>query len=327
MASIIRGYQLSKVVHTMAQLNIADLLSDCARSASDLAELTNTHADSLERLLYTLTCFGILTEEKQGMFSLTPLGATLRSNDPNSLRHTALAWCHLAIYDSWKNLADCIRTGNTSFDKIFGTDFYHYLQENTEFNGVFNRAMSSMKRHVEVISKYDFSKAKRVLDVGSGKGIFMMNLLRQYSHLAGILFDLPHAIDDAHKIFTETGSDLLDRLSTVTGNMFESVPSGADTVVLSHILMSFDDSPCNLILRNCRAAMNTDDILLIIDVVLRNELAQPAGRLADLNMLVLLGGRHRTEKQYRELIEKTGFIIESITEMDCEDHLLTCRAI
>jgi hypothetical protein len=204
MSNIIRGYQLSQAVCVMAQLGIADLLVDQSRSADELAQATNTGGDSLKRLLYTLTSFGVLMVNESDKFSLTPLGSTLRSDTSNSLRYMAMTWCHPAVYNTWSNLIESIRTGNPMFKNTFGTDFYSYLRDNAEWNIIFNKAMGSMDRHTELTSVYDFSNAKRVLDVVDGIGSLMMHSLRQQSYLTGILYDLPHVIDDARKLFPET---------------------------------------------------------------------------------------------------------------------------
>jgi hypothetical protein len=154
-----------------------------------------------------------------------------------------------------------------------------------------------------------------------------MHLLRQQPHLTGILYDLPHVIDDARKLFTATESDILKRLNIVAGDMFVSLPTGADTVILSHVLMGFDNSKVKLLLNNCRAAMTTGAKLLIIEVVLLNNTSQPAGRLNDLNMLVLLGGRHQNEQEYLTLLKESNFIVESNIQMKCDENILVCRAI
>jgi hypothetical protein len=109
--------------------------------------------------------------------------------------------------------------------------------------------------------------------------------------------------------------------------MFVSVPTGADIVILSHILMSFNNSKVKLLLNNCRAAMSYGAKLLIIEVVLRNNTSQPAGRLNDLNMLVLHGGRYQNEQEYLTLLEHTNFILESNIPMKCDENILVCRAI
>jgi len=327
MSNIIRGYQLSQVVCAMAQLGIADLLSNQPRSVIDLAQVTNTDTDSLHRLLRTLATFDIVIEDESSMFSLTPLGLTLRTDISNSLRDMAITWCHPVMYKAWSNMVESIRTGNPTFNNRFGTDFYSYLHDDADWNTIFNRAMGTMDRHNELTTIYDFTNAKCILDVGGGKGILMMYILRQYTHLTGILYDLSHVTEDARKLFATAESSISERLNIVTGDMFVSVPTGADCVILSHILMSFDNIHTKLILSNCRAAMTSGAKLLIIEVVLRANTRQPGGRLNDLNMLVVLGGRYRSEEEYLTLFEQTGFILESNIQMKCDENLLVCRAI
>ncbi len=110
MSNVIRGYQLSQTVCVMAQLGIVDLLVDQFRSADELAQATNTDGDSLKRLLHTLASFDVVMVEESERFSLTPLGSTLRSDTSNSLRYMVMTWCHPAIYNTWSNLIESIRT-------------------------------------------------------------------------------------------------------------------------------------------------------------------------------------------------------------------------
>lgn len=327
MSHLIRGYQLSQAIAAMAKLNIADLLADGFRSASELAQATGTHPESLNRLLDALVSFDVLIRNEAGMFGLTPLGSTIRTDVSNSLRAMAIVWCRPEMYSSWLSIDDSIRTGTPSFNNIFGVDFYGHLGQNKEYNDVFNQAMGSMDRHTEVINMNAFSDSKCVLDVGGGRGDLIRCLLEQNPLLNGILLELAHVTEDARKLLDTTQVDTRKRLSIVTGDMFISVPAGADTVILSHILMNFDDTKTKLLMSNCRAAMTAGAKLLIIDVVLSENASQPDGRLNDLNMLVLLGGRHRTEQQYVKLIEESGFILQSNIKMKCIDSLLTCIAV
>ncbi len=92
--------------------------------------------------------------------------------------------------------------------------------------------------------------------------------------------------------------------------------------------MNFDHLKVKLLLNNGRAAMTTGAKLLIIEVVLRNNTSQPAGRLNDLNMLVLLGGRYQNEQEYLTLLKQSNFIVESNIQMKCDENILvSCNLI
>ena len=97
------------------------------------------------------------------------------------------------------------------------------------------------------------------------------------------------------------------RCRALAGDFFESVPPGADAYILKNVLHDWDDDHAVAILKNCRAAMSNGGILLVIEVVLPLSNDTLFGSLLDLNMLVMSGGRERTQSEYCKLFEASGF--------------------
>ncbi len=312
-------------MHVTVQLGIIDLIAKGICRVEDIAATINCNTDALKRLLQTLVSFDILQEADDGLFALCSLGSLLRADISNSLREAALMWCHPVMYEPWTNLLQSVRTNRPSFDEQFGTSFFNYQQQNVTFNDTFNRGMATASRHEELTSLYDFGRATCVTDVGGGYGKFLALLLRKYSHLKGVLYDLPVVAEGASRVLTEAG--IMERVQIIGGDMFESVPSGSDIIVLSHVLMDCDDVKSVQLLQNCRTALVTGARLLIVDVVLSTDKHQSTGRLSDLTMLILTGGRHRTNRQYCLLIEQAGFMLESSVSMQTVDNLLICVAV
>src|ERR1700722_2336908 len=121
MMSVLTGAWAARLVHTAAELGIADHLADGPRGVEFLAAQIGTHIPSFARLLRALTAIGILHESRERLYSLTPLGLTLRSNVPGSMR----AWVLLVFSDdqgtAWEALSHAVRTGDHAFRHIFGT--------------------------------------------------------------------------------------------------------------------------------------------------------------------------------------------------------------
>jgi hypothetical protein len=130
-------------------------------------------------------------------------------------------------------------------------------------------------------------------------------LLRDQTHLHGTVLDLPHVADEARAAIDDAG--LSDRCRFVAGSFFDEVPAGADVYVLSAILHDWGDEPCGRILRTVRAAMRKDSLLLLLESVIAPGNDPDNAKLLDLHMLVALGGRERTEPQWRTLLADTGF--------------------
>ena len=90
MLRMANAYRISQVIYVTAQLGLADLLAQGARSSGALAEATHTHAPSLQRMLRMLVALGVFTEDDEDRFALTEIGATLQSNQSHSVRNAVL---------------------------------------------------------------------------------------------------------------------------------------------------------------------------------------------------------------------------------------------
>jgi hypothetical protein len=126
--------------------------------------------------------------------------------------------------------------------------------------------------------------------------------------IRGVVFDLPGAANDATSLIARQG--LADRIQFVGGSAFDSVPSGGDVYVISRVLHDFDDTHTLAVLRNVRSAMTSSGTLVVVDALLLDRPGFNPGRLADLGMLMVLGGRYRTERELTDLIEAAGFQID-----------------
>ena len=92
------AYWLSRLVYTAANIGLADHLADGPKSASDLADVTGSNPRALHRFMRTLASFGILTQNDDGRFALTELGATLKRDAPGAARSTVLTMAGPVIW-------------------------------------------------------------------------------------------------------------------------------------------------------------------------------------------------------------------------------------
>ena len=152
------------------------------------------------------------------------------------------------------------------------------------------------------------------MDVGGNTGGLLSAILRKHPALRGILFDLPNIVVDAEAYLAEEG--VQDRCRIVGGDFFDSVPAGGDVYVLQRVIHDWDDARARAILRSCRAAINPDGVLVVLEVVVpeRFEASASARTKAfwDLNMLIVSGGQERTEEQFRSLMRAEGFVLTGV---------------
>jgi hypothetical protein len=165
--------------------------------------------------------------------------------------------------------------------------------------GFSSQAMRAM------LDAYDLSGVATLADVGGGLGTNLTAALGRYPAMRGLLFDRPHVVARARPRLEAAG--VAGRCAVAGGDFFEAAPGGADAYLLGHILHDWDDAKAGLILDNLRRAMPAGAKLLLVEYVLPEGDGASFGKLLDLHMMVLLGGRERTEAEYRRLFAAHGF--------------------
>ena len=82
--------------------------------------------------------------------------------------------------------------------------------------------------------------------------------------------------------------------------------------MLKQVIHDWSDRECTTILRNCHKALKPNGKLLLVEMVIPPDNSPSMAQAMDLNMLVLLTGRERTESEYRDLLAAGGFKIERL---------------
>lgn len=306
------GFAASRAIGVSAELRIADLLKNGAKTADELAEQTGVHARSLYRVLRACASIGVYSEDSDKKFSLTPLAEPLLSDAPGSLRAFAeMITCDWQ-YRTWAELPYSVKTGKPSFDKVHGKSSFEYFWSNDKAGQVFNDAMTSNSAFssVAVVNAYDFSTISKLVDVGGGHGFLLASILAKYNTVRGVLYDTPAIVAEAKKLLGEHG--VTGRCETAGGDFFESVPSGCDAYIMKHIIHDWNDEQCTSLLGNCRKAMTAGGKVLVVEMVVPEGNEPSPAKFLDLQMLQYLPGCERTEKEYRELFDKAGLVLTRI---------------
>lgn len=303
------GGWVTQAIYVAVELGIADLLTDGQQSAEELAERANTNAGALYRVLRALSSIGIFSEGADRRFSATPLADCLRSDTPDSLRSFGIM-TGAEFYQSWGDLLYSVRTGEPGFEKRFGVPFFQYMTDHPERHAIYDAAMMvhGIAETGPMLDAYDFSVFQTVADIGGGSGRMLAAILQRHPAVEGILFDLPAVADRSRP--TLSGLGLSDRCKIVGGDFFASVPA-ADAYVLRHIVHDWHDDEAVAILRNCRKAMNPGGRILVVETVIPPKNEPCFGKWLDLMMLIV-GGRERTQQQYRQLFARAGLELNRI---------------
>jgi hypothetical protein len=303
------GFMITKAIGAAVQLGLPELVSERNRSAAELASAAGADPDAITRLLRALASVGVFTDD-DGVIRHTPMSELLARDAAGSFAAQALVLSGYQ-YLTWGESLESFRTGLPAFPAVHGQPIFDWLAEHPEQASQFNEAMSggaSLRR--EPLLDRDWSGVSTVVDVGGGSGSTVIALLLAHPHLRGVVFDLPHVEGEARAAIEQ--AELSARCRYVGGSFFDSVPPGADVYVMSAILHDWDDAAAGAILQTLRAAMRPDSRLLLLESVLADGDEPDVAKITDLHMLVALGGRERTEPQWRSLLTEAGFRIDGI---------------
>ena len=304
MLVLLSGFVVTQALATVARLRISDLVHERPRTAEELAVATGADPDALGRVLRALASLGVFAHA-DGIVHQTDLSELLREEAPGSIHGHAEMFATVH-YRAWTEAGRSLQTGEPAFEHVFGLQLFDWLAEHPEGSELFNRSMaaSARARQAALLAR-DWSDVETIVDVGGGTGTMLTSLLAQEPHLRGVVFDLPHLRDETEATIDATG--VRGRCTFEGGSFFERVPPGADAYVLSQILHDWDDDDAARILEVCAAAARPESRLVLGEVVLVPGDEPDWGKFLDLHMLVLLGGRERSEDEWRRLLDRRGF--------------------
>src|SRR5215212_559077 len=124
MMQLITGYWLSQAVGVVARLGVADALASGPRSGEELARAVGAQPQALGRVLRLLASIGVFRRDGPGRFALTPLGETLRSDAPDSVRDFAITETAFGHWQPWGRLLESVRTGRPMARETLGGELF-----------------------------------------------------------------------------------------------------------------------------------------------------------------------------------------------------------
>ncbi|KAI5331250.1 PREDICTED: trans-resveratrol [Prunus dulcis] len=246
-------------------------------------------------------------EEEEEAYDLTPSSRLLLKDRVPSLSPFVLAMLDPALATPWQFLGNWFR-GNelTPFESAHGMGFWEYGDQNPEFNGLFNEAMTSDSGMMNLVikdCKPIFEGLSSLVDVGGGTGKVARILCEAFPHLKCTVLELPQVV--ANLADTEN-------LKFIGGDMFQAIPP-ADAILLKLTLHALSDEECLKVLKKCREAIpgNGQGKVIIIDIVIddtkdEDEITE-AKLFFDMLMMVVVTGRERSEKDWKNLFLEAGF--------------------
>jgi hypothetical protein len=268
-----------------------------------------------ERFLRACASMGLLERTPAG-YKLTEVGNVLRADVPDSMRSLALAFLapSSGMYRAWENLAFSAKTEGDAFVHTMGEHIWdYYTKTNPEEGRQFNQLMQGLSAGVlgAILERYALPESGIVVDVGGGVGTMLCAFLNKQPGLRGIVVDMEATRAGAEEYIASQG--LQDRCAFQSGNFFEAVPAGGDLYTMKWILHDWNDERAAAILRTVHAAMPAHAKLALFEAVVpEDDSIANSARMMDMNMMVVCGGKERSEEDWRALLDANGFRLDRI---------------
>lgn len=304
---LLSGYWYAQALHVVARLGVADALATGPAPVAELARRCGAHAPSLHRLMRALAAIGVFSRAGTDRYANNPMSDCLRADVQASLRPAAIFGGDSLHWRAWEGLYEAVRDGHTAFDHVHGQPLFAALAGRPELMRTFQGLMSGGAAYNDaILDACQLDRARLLVDVGGGHGQLARAALERWPALRAVVADRPEVV---------ASQDDAERLSFVAADFFESLPAGGDCYLLRFILHDWDDPPALAILRTCRRAMAPGGRLLVIEHLLAEQGGSTAA-LLDVSMMVLTGGRERSQRAYGALFEAAGFALERAVPTD-----------
>jgi hypothetical protein len=317
LAELLIGARVALALRAVAEHRIADLLAGGPKTVDTLSSETGVPITTLRRLMRGLAATGVFAETSDERFANTDVSDYMRSDVTPSLREMILVLNDDAVLQGWMRLPNVLQSGEPSFPAVNGTSFFQYLAADPTRSQNMGKFMTGVygPEGSKIAAGYDFSRFKTLIDIGGGQGHIVAEILKQHRDLTAAVFDLPRTAEQARSFLA--GRELSHRCEVLGGDFFEAIPAGYDAYMIKSVLHDWDDDHSVKILRNCRDVMAADGRVLVIEIVVRPGQAMGHPHLMiDLEMMVTLGGRERTEPEFAAVLSRAGLAIDKVTPID-----------
>jgi hypothetical protein len=190
---------------------------------------------------------------------------------------------------------------------VHGVSMWGLLDRDPDYAATFNEAMSRLTAldWPTVAGAYDFTPFTRIVDVGGGHGQLLASMLAAAPGAEGVLLEQESLLPGAKERLAEAG--VLARCRLEGGSFFDRVPEDGDLYVLRRVVHDFDDDHALALLTTLRRDMTDDATLLLLESVVPPGGGPHFAKSLDLDMLLFVGGRERTEQEYAALLDRAGF--------------------
>jgi len=186
----LRGGLVTRALGLAVDHGVPGALADRPRNVDELAAASGADPDVLYRVLRALASDGIFEEVEPRVFAHTESSMLLTEDGWDDFAHL--------FGSTWLEAAAALdASGEASFPRVFGDEFWSWLKAHPTERAAFDRAMAQgWQSRLERVESVGWRGDEMVVDVGGGNGAFLLALLDRHADMRGIVFDLPETVRD-----------------------------------------------------------------------------------------------------------------------------------
>ncbi|CAG8455326.1 3631_t:CDS:2 [Dentiscutata heterogama] len=310
------GFLISKVIYELTKLEVADIIKAQGgkMNVCDIAKVTGTNEDKLNRLLRVAVSKGIFHSLGNGVYANTRISLVLCKDHPNTFRNIILLYKEYSSATQYLAYDLKLQTDNkeeqmTSFAKAHdgvGAFEWWSLPENKERQEIFNKGMIEQDGIYGrgLFQDYDWSQHcnAKFVDVAGGSGGFLSQLLTRYPTMKGILYDYPSVIEMSEQVWLTNHEELLDRVQ-----FFRAIK------ILKTVHSAIPSNNASLSCHETPLYSKSKPKLLIAEILIDDRTQFPLIYQLDILMMCMYNGKERTKSEINELLNKSGWKLTEIT--------------
>ena len=302
--TLIDGFRLSQVLFVAVRLGIPDQLSEKPLSLDELASRVGAVPSRLLRLMKVLVVLGIVVNDESG-YANSSVGNLLITSGGSSAGKMARYFSRPSTWEAWGCLELGIRSEAVPFQEAHGTDAWTFRAQFPEEGAAFDAAMTPPSSDLPSILAKTVGPVEAggmVVDVGGGRGALLDAVLSLNPLAKGVLVDRPEVVGGLSLPLVNAG-----RITLQAKDIRTTVPTHGNVYLLKSVLHDWDDDAAVEILSVIRKALSASAVMYIYERVLDEmNTSKAEAFISDIQMLVVLGGRERSQADFKSLIERAG---------------------
>jgi hypothetical protein len=294
------GFMAAKHLFVANEVGLFEKLAEGPATLVDLTERVGIPRRTTRIVVDAMVALGFVERQGDRYQNAPEADRFLSGRAPTDLR-SFLRYFNRLVYPTWMQLEEAVRTDRTPSQQ------FKFTEEDQRLFSEGVEAFSAGQARA-LVTNYDFSRHRSVLDLGGGTGSFLVAVLSRHSGLKGTLFELPGAAAVArHRL---AGNPLEGRIQIVEGDFFKTpIPGGHDALIVANVIHVLSPERNLEFLRRIRESASDGSRLLLVDLWTDPTHTEPlfAALMAGAFLLRSGEGDVYSEEEVRGWLQVTGW--------------------